>query len=143
MRCHVKLRHGRSFPSPLPTHRPNPSPKLSLPTFCQQHETGLGRTVALLAGWPSATRPRSIRTSILSSESSTHTPEPASQSTMVRKRKERVVRSAQYYEEQERRRTSQRTAVILWRMGTRISVDGERRRWNRLVTDRNAPYTVY
>jgi len=77
------------------------------------------------------------------SESSTHTPEPASQSTMVRKRKERVVRSAQYYEEQERRRTSQRTAVNLWRKGTRISVEGERRRWNRLVTDRNAPYTVY
>jgi len=62
---------------------------------------------------------------------------------MVRRREERVTRSARYYDEQERRRESQRAAVNLWRKGTRIYVEGERRRWNRLVTDRNAPYTVY
>jgi hypothetical protein len=111
-----------------PTHHPNPGPKRSRPTFCQQHETDLGRAVACLADWPSAIRPRSIRTSILSSESSTHPPEPVSELTMVRKRKERVACSAQYHEEQERRRESQRTTVNLWRKGTRICVEGERRR---------------
>jgi len=62
---------------------------------------------------PSAIRPRSIRTSILSSESSTHLLELVSELTMVRKRKERVVCSAQHHEEQERRRESQRTTVNL------------------------------
>jgi hypothetical protein len=102
-----------------PTHHPDPGPKRSRPTFCQQHETYLGRAVACLADWPSAKRPRSIRTSILSSESSTHPPEPVSELTMVRKRKERVACSAQYHEEQERRRESQRTTVNLWRKRTR------------------------
>jgi hypothetical protein len=137
--------------SQLPRSPPLPSRPtvLSLvPNFHDPHSANSMKPVldewpACLACWPSATRPRSIRTSILSSESSTHPPEPATQSTMVRKRKERVVRSAEYYEEQERRRTSQRTAVNLWRKGTRISVEGERRRWNKLVTDWNAPYTVY
>ena len=62
---------------------------------------------------PSAIRPRSVRTSILSSESSTHLLELVSELTMVRKRKERVVCSAQHHEEQERRRESQRTTVNL------------------------------
>jgi hypothetical protein len=92
---------------PPPTHHPDPGPKRSRPTFCQQHETDLGRAVACLADWPSVIRPRSIRTSILSSKSSTHPPEPVSELTMVRKRKERVACSAQYHEEQERRRESE------------------------------------
>ena len=117
-----------AFPCQHPPTHPDPGPKRSRPTFCQQHETDLGRAVACLADWPSAIRPRSIRTSILSSKSSTHPPEPVSELAMVRKRKERVACSAQYHEEQERRRESQRTTVNLWRKGTRICVEGERRR---------------
>src|SRR3954454_1759996 len=61
-------RHPERLSLPI---SPDPPSKRSRSTFCQQHETDLGRAVACLAGWPSATRPRSIRTSILSSESST------------------------------------------------------------------------
>src|SRR5277367_4758720 len=86
----MNLRHGLlPLPSPPPflANHPDPGPKRSRPTFRQQHETDLGRAVACLAGWPSVTRPRSIHTSILPSESSTYQPEPVSQSTMARKRK--------------------------------------------------------
>jgi hypothetical protein len=66
MRCHVNLPPmvtASSLPSPPlhsafpcqhpPTRHPDRGPKRSRPTFCQQHETNLGRAVACLAGWPS------------------------------------------------------------------------------------------
>src|SRR5947209_3246308 len=74
---HVQL---PPFPSPfLPTHHPDPSPKLSRPTFCQQHETDLGRR----AGLPGRLA-ICYKTALIShlDPLSTHLPEPASQSTM-------------------------------------------------------------
>jgi hypothetical protein len=55
----------------------------------------------------------SSSSSTLASRTSTYSSEPTSQSIKVRRRKERITRSAEYYDEQERRRESQRTEMNL------------------------------
>ena len=133
---------GTHFLQPTPPLHPLPPASQKVDAGQRHHyEANPGRAVACLARL-SSTKQRATRTSPLSFESSTYLPQPASYSIMVRQRKEPVVRPAQHYEEQERRRKSQRTAPNLWGKGTRAAVEGERLRWNRLDTDRNTPCTV-